>query len=85
MASLQGSKSASRVNEQESAGSKEAGMGENRVSSKADVREYVARPDASGIPSKVPMQPLSDLWPDRDIVFQVTKSGYDCVTETREA
>ena len=36
--------------------------------------------------SKVPMQPRSDLWPeDRDIVFQVTKRGYEAVIDKRDA
>ena len=85
MASLQGSKSASNVNEHESAGSSEAGIGEKRVSSKAAVRAYVDSPEARGRASNVPMQPRRDLWPDLEIVFHVTKRGNESVTESREA
>ncbi len=61
------------------------GMGENRVSSKADVRAYVCRPLSSGRPSKVPIQPRRDLCPDLEIVFHVTNNGYDSVTDSLEA
>ena len=61
MASEQGSKLASNVKEQESDGMSEAGIGENRVSSNAEVRAYVCSPVDSGSPSKVPIHPRNDL------------------------
>jgi hypothetical protein len=70
---------------QESDGNSADGIGENRVSSKAEVKAYEERPEASGSASNVPIHPRSDLWPEREMVFQVTKSGYDSVTESREA
>jgi hypothetical protein len=85
MASSQGSKSASNVREQESDGTREEGIGEKRVSSKADVSAYVCNPVVSGSGSNVPIQPRNDLWPERESVFQVTNSGYDSLTDSREA
>lgn len=70
---------------QESPGNNEDGIGENRVSSKAEFKAYVERPDARGSASNVPMHPRSDLWPERESVFQVTKRGYVSVTESRDA
>lgn len=85
MASEHGSKSASSVSEQESAGSSEDGMGEKRVSSNAEVSAYVCKPLSSGSPSNVPMQPRRDLWPDLDMVFHVTNNGNDSVTDSLDA
>lgn len=33
----------------------------------------------------MPIQPRSDLCPDRETVFQVTNKGYDSVIDTRDA
>lgn len=79
------SKSANSVREHESLGRRSAGIGENRVSSNADVRAYVSRPFSSGNGSNVPMHPRNDLCPDLESVFHVTNIGYDSVTDSREA
>lgn len=61
IASLQGSKLARSVKEQESEEMMEGGIGEKRVSSSAEVSAYVERPVERGRGSKVPMQPRRDL------------------------
>lgn len=71
--------------EHDKLGTSEAGMGEKRVSSNADVNAYVFKPVESGKASNVPMQPRKDLCPERETMFQVTNMGYVSLIESRDA
>ena len=73
------------MSEHDRAVSSDEGMGEKRVSSKAEVRAYVCRPLSRGSPSKVPIHPRSDLCPDLEIVFQVINNGNDSVRDSLDA
>lgn len=82
MGSLQSSKSVRSVTSHERRGSSRAEMGENRTSSKADVRAYSESAVERGRALKVPMQPRRDV-PRDEVLFQVTKSGDSVILAER--
>ena len=85
MASAEGSKSANSVKLHDKLDISDCGIGENLVSSNADVRAYVDRPVDRGSASNVPIQPRRLLLPERETVFHVTNNGYVDVSKSRDA